>query len=161
MDKAQRNSLHQWLITISQKLTIRVYPEPDESNPPSTILFLYNVIFQYPVALYRSDLGVFVLSKCNLSLFFLCIPLLDTTCLCWPNWPSSGVQVVVVKETTTAGGKKNCITVSIRILNHNNLYTWRWSIRLKHVVSNIGIQRKSNEQRCTQMAQKLSEIPFL
>jgi hypothetical protein len=31
--------------------------------------------------------------------------------------------------------KENRITVSSRILNHNNLYTWRWPVRPKRVVS--------------------------
>jgi hypothetical protein len=38
--------------------------------------------------------------------------------------------------------KENCISVSSRILNHNKLYTWRWPIRPKHVVSNKGIRKK-------------------
>jgi hypothetical protein len=56
-----------------------------------------------------------------------------------PYWPSSGVQVIVVKDSaahcnavffppivvasTYFGKKENRITVSNRILNHNNLYT--------------------------------------
>jgi hypothetical protein len=39
--------------------------------------------------------------------------------------------------------------VSSRILNHNNLYTWRWPVRSKHVVSNKGMRRKNSERRCT------------
>jgi hypothetical protein len=45
--------------------------------------------------------------------------------------------------------------VSSRILNHNNLHTWRWPVRPKHVVSNRGIWRKNSKRRGTQTAQKL------
>jgi hypothetical protein len=106
-----------------------------------------------------------------------------------PNWPSSGVQVVMVKDSAAhcnaafsppivvSSGyfgyvgyhqlqvtrcnynrrKENRITVSSRGLNHNSLYTWRWPVRPKHVVSNKGIWRKNSEWCCTQMAQKLQK----
>jgi hypothetical protein len=44
--------------------------------------------------------------------------------------------------------KENRITVSSRILNRNNMYTWRWPVRTKHVVSNKGIRRKNSERSC-------------
>jgi hypothetical protein len=55
------------------------------------------VIFQHPVALYRSDLGGFGPSVQCHSLSFLHIPVLDTTC--FGLTPSSGVRVVMVKDS--------------------------------------------------------------
>jgi hypothetical protein len=54
----------------------------------------YNVIFQHPVALYRSDLGVYPPSKCNVIHYSYI-----GNYMFRPNRPSSGVQVIVVKDS--------------------------------------------------------------
>jgi hypothetical protein len=56
------------------------------------------------------------------------------------NWPSSGVQVVMVKDSAA---HCNAVFFPPIVHNHNNLYILRWPVRPKHVVSNKGI----NEER--------------
>jgi hypothetical protein len=51
--------------------------------------------------------------------------------------------------------------VSSRIFNHNNLFTRRWPVRPKRLVSNKGIRRRNSERRCTDTAQKLQSSGFL
>jgi hypothetical protein len=58
---------------------------------------VHNVIFQHPVSLYRSDLGISVPSKGNV----VRCSFIEHYChyMFQPSWPSSGVRVVMVKDS--------------------------------------------------------------
>jgi hypothetical protein len=93
---------------------------------------LSNVVFHHPVALYRSDIfGAFVPSECNVVhysffRFHYTFP---------PNWPSSGVQVVMVKDS--AAHCNAVIFPSIVVASGYFGYV------------NKAIRRKNGERRCT------------
>jgi hypothetical protein len=59
----------------------------------------YNVIFQYPVALYRPDFWSFLCHLCSASFTILYLHPFIGHYMFQPNWPSSGVPVVKVKDS--------------------------------------------------------------
>jgi hypothetical protein len=65
-----------------------------------------DIIFQHHVALCRSDFGAFVPSVCNIvhySLYFII-----GRYMFQPDWPSSGVQVVIIKESAAHSFLSSC-----------------------------------------------------